>query len=102
MRRISKMRKPFRLRGRTKRQRIDIHVSRAGRPNSTSSTAMVLNGIGLAWVPMSLVVREIKSGKLRDLSKIYGDVTLKISLYARPEGNLNKTVVNGLTRLRGQ
>tara|TARA_B110000259_G_C13978909_1_gene387831 strand:+ start:339 stop:1283 length:945 start_codon:yes stop_codon:yes gene_type:complete len=63
---------------------------------------MVLNGIGLAWVPMSLVSRKIESGELIDLSRTYGSVPLEVSLYARPEGNLNKTIVNELQRLRGR
>lgn len=62
---------------------------------------MVLNGIGLAWVPMSLVSRKIESGELTDLSEVYGSVELKISLYARPKGTLNNTIVNKLKLLRG-
>ena len=62
---------------------------------------MVLNGIGLAWVPMSLVSRKIESGELTDLSEVYGSVVLKISLYARPKGTLNNTIVNKLKLLRG-
>ena len=63
---------------------------------------MVLNGVGLAWIPLSLVSREIESGRLRNLSDIYGSVALKISLYARPERELNKIIVNELTSLRGE
>ena len=61
---------------------------------------MVLNGIGLAWIPMSLVSREIESGKLVNLSNIYGSLQLEISLYARPEGTLNTTILNELKLLR--
>lgn len=63
---------------------------------------MALNGIGLAWLPLSLVSQEIKSGKLRNLSDVYGSVELKITLYARPEGELNNIIVNELRRLRAQ
>ena len=63
---------------------------------------MVLSDIGLAWVPMSLVSREIESGKLIDLSKKYGSVALQITIYARPEGNLNKAIVDKLQLLRSR
>lgn len=62
---------------------------------------MALNGVGLAWIPMSLVSREIEAGKLSNLSNLYGSVSLKISLYARPEGDLNKTIIRDLKLLRG-
>lgn len=62
---------------------------------------MALNGIGLAWIPLSLVSREIEAGKLIDRSNLYGSVSLKISLYARPESDLIETIVHDLKLLRG-
>lgn len=69
---------------------------------SAGAREMVLSDIGLAWVPMSLVSREIESGKLIDLSKKYGSVALQITIYARPEGNLNKAIVDKLQLLRSR
>ena len=84
----------------------DVVSRSSGAGNTVSSFAagareMVLNGIGLAWVPMSLVSRKIESGELTDLSEVYGSVALKISLYARPKGTLNNAIVNKLKLLRG-
>jgi DNA-binding transcriptional LysR family regulator len=61
---------------------------------------MALRGVGLAWIPLSLVSREIEAGKLIDLSDRYGSVTLKISLYARPASKLIETIVHDLKLLR--
>ncbi|WP_264214255.1 hypothetical protein [Leisingera thetidis] len=45
---------------------------------------MVLNGLGMAWLPMSLIHDEIAAGQLEDLSSALGQVPLDIAFYAPP------------------
>jgi DNA-binding transcriptional LysR family regulator len=61
---------------------------------------MALNGIGLAWLPLSLVSHEIETGKLIDKSNRYGSIPLNISLYGRPENDLVDAIVRNLKLLR--
>jgi len=46
---------------------------------------MVLNGLGVSWLPFSMVHRELGSGEIINLSEAYGSVELKIWLYANSE-----------------
>lgn len=62
---------------------------------------LALNGVGLAWTPLSLVSREIEARKLIDMSDLYGSVPLKISVYARPENDLVEEIIRNLKLLRG-
>ncbi|MCJ8339189.1 MAG: LysR substrate-binding domain-containing protein [Pseudomonadales bacterium] len=61
---------------------------------------MALNGIGMAWLPLSLITHEIETGKLIDKSNLYGSVPLNISLYGRPENDLVESIVKNLKLLR--
>lgn len=42
---------------------------------------MALSGIGVAWLPMSMVYKEIENGKLAQFSNAHPSVPLKITFY---------------------
>ncbi len=42
---------------------------------------MLLAGLGMAWLPESLVERELKSGALIELDRIFKPITLQLGLY---------------------
>ncbi len=44
---------------------------------------MVLRGIGIAWLPMSLIWRDREAGNLVDLATLLGSCPLSICLYAK-------------------
>lgn len=46
---------------------------------------MVLMGLGIAWLPVSMIYRELESGEIINLSNSYSSVELKIWLYANGE-----------------
>ncbi len=51
---------------------------------------MVLKGLGISWLPASMVYRELESGEIVNLSNTYGSVELKIWLYANGENEASK------------
>lgn len=46
---------------------------------------MVASGLGIAWLPLSMVYREIESGDLLDLRSHYGSQPLKIVFYTNSQ-----------------
>jgi LysR family transcriptional regulator, hypochlorite-specific transcription factor HypT len=63
---------------------------------------MVVQGIGMAWVPMSLVWRDIENATLRNLSRIHGSCELTISIYVRRDSFFSKRVLPKIMSLRMQ
>lgn len=61
---------------------------------------MVLQGIGIAWLPMSMVWQDREAGRVTDLSGILGNCELSVSLYARTEHLLTTELLPHLERLR--
>lgn len=53
---------------------------------------MVLKGLGVAWLPMSMVYREIETGKLINLARFYGNVPLKIAFYTNSNDDTSYAV----------
>lgn len=53
---------------------------------SSSTRELVLQGLGVAWLPFSMAHREIESGDLISLANAYGQEALEVAIYA------NKTV----------
>lgn len=58
-------------------------------PNAVCETAfssgikeMVLKGIGIGWLPYSMVHREVENGSLMSLANTYGRVPLEVAIYA--------------------
>lgn len=52
---------------------------------------MALNGLGIAWLPVSMVHRELESGQLLDLSTSYGSLALRVSIYTNLENEASTT-----------
>lgn len=52
---------------------------------STGIKEMISKGLGIGWLPMSMVYRDIELGNMINLGAAYGSVSLKIWLYANIE-----------------
>jgi len=61
---------------------------------SATAKNMVLNWLGMAWLPLSLVKDEIASGQLADLSSLLGQASLAIAFYARPGSTFDAEFVD--------
>ena len=59
---------------------------------SAGIKAMVLNGLGVAWLPMSMVYPEIESGDLVNLSGRYGSTALNIAFYVKTRDDALKHI----------
>lgn len=53
---------------------------------------LVLKGLGIAWLPVSMVCGELESGTLEDLSECYGSVTLRIVVYTDSHDEFSNSV----------
>lgn len=51
---------------------------------------LVANGLGVSWLPMSMVHRELESGKLINLSAKYGNIPLSIIFYMTLKNGTSK------------
>jgi DNA-binding transcriptional LysR family regulator len=49
---------------------------------SSGTRELVLNGLGIGWLPFSMVYREIESGALISLAHRYGQEALQVVIYA--------------------
>lgn len=49
---------------------------------------LVMKGLGIAWLPASMVHEETEDGQLLDLSHAYGSVSLTIALYTNAENDI--------------
>ena len=43
---------------------------------------MVTKGIGVGWLPISMIHRELENGQLISLSNSYGKELLEVAIYA--------------------
>ncbi len=73
---LTELRKPFSTRERSANPVVDSAFTMGIKD-------WVLEGIGVAWLPLSLTSHEIQSGQLIDLSERYKRVDLEIVLYWR-------------------
>ena len=55
---------------------------------------MAMSGLGIGWLPVSMVYREIESGELISLASSYGQEPLEIVLYARVQNPLAATLMD--------
>ena len=62
---------------------------------------MAMKGLGVGWLPVSLVYREIESGELISLASRYGKESLDITLYAQTTNPLTEPLLE-LWRARPQ
>ncbi|QDG77347.1 LysR family transcriptional regulator [Labrenzia sp. PHM005] len=51
---------------------------------------LVSSGLGVSWLPMSMVHRELESGKMINLSSNYGSIPLSIIFYTTSKNNTSK------------
>ena len=61
---------------------------------------MALHGLGMAWIPMSMVWRDIESGRLVDLIPSLGFCPLTICLYSRENHYFTTNVISRMTSER--
>ena len=66
---------------------------------SAAAREMALRGLGLAWLPASLVATDVQAGRLADLSALFGRAPIKIALFARPDASPDAALVAGIARL---
>ncbi|MEQ8709729.1 MAG: LysR family transcriptional regulator [Rhodospirillales bacterium] len=62
---------------------------------------MVLHGLGMAWIPMSMVWKDVESGRLVDLTRSLGFCQLTICLYSREKHYFTTNVLSRMTREQG-
>lgn len=60
---------------------------------SAGAKEMVLKGLGVAWLPESMIGQEIDHGTVVGLQSIYGQVDLTIAYYLRSDSEIS-TVLN--------
>ena len=63
---------------------------------------MVLRGIGVAWLPMSMIWEDREAGQVTDLSPALGNCELSVCLYAKNDHVLMKEILHGLDRNQTQ
>ncbi len=63
---------------------------------SAAAREMAVRGLGLAWLPASLVWDDIRTGRLVDLSAEFGRARLEVALFARPDAVLDTDLPAGI------
>lgn len=64
---------------------------------SSGTREMVLKGLGIGWLPFSMIHQEIESGALISLAKQYGKEPLQVVIYADEKVQLAKTLIDHWT-----
>lgn len=59
---------------------------------SSGAKEMILNGLGIGWLPFSMVHKEIESGELISLRNQFGQETLEVAIYAHHRVGLAQTL----------
>jgi DNA-binding transcriptional LysR family regulator len=59
---------------------------------------MVLRGIGIAWLPMSMIWQDREAGRVTDLSSVLGSCVLSVCLYAKSSHLVMKDVLQRLNK----
>lgn len=65
---------------------------------SSGAKQMVLNGLGVAWMPFSMVHREIESGELISMRNQLGQEKLDVVIYAHQKVEIATALFNVWTR----
>lgn len=60
---------------------------------SSGAKEMILSGLGVGWLPFSMVHREIESGELISLRNQLGQEMLEVAIYARQEVEMAKSLI---------
>lgn len=61
---------------------------------SSGAKEMVLNGLGVGWLPFSMVHKEIESGELISLRNQLGQEPLEVVIYAHHEVEMGEKLLN--------
>lgn len=61
---------------------------------SSGIKEMVLNGLGVGWLPFSMVHREVESGELIALHNQFGREPLDVAIYAHRNAQMAETLVD--------
>ncbi|EBA12227.1 LysR family transcriptional regulator [Roseobacter sp. CCS2] len=61
---------------------------------SSGTREMVLKGLGVGWLPFSMVYQEIESGALISLANQYGQERLQVAIYADCRVEMAKTLMD--------
>lgn len=61
---------------------------------------MVLRGVGMAWVPISLMWRDIEAGRAANLNAFYGSCGMSVCLYVRCGSHFSEAVLPRLVQFR--
>lgn len=64
---------------------------------SSGTREMILKGLGVGWLPFSMIHQEIESGVLISLAKQYGKEPLQVVIYADEKVQLAKTLIDHWT-----
>ena len=62
---------------------------------------MVLRSVGMAWVPMSLIWRDIEAGRAANLNGAYGSCGMSVCLYVRRSSYFSSHILPRIAQLRG-
>lgn len=65
---------------------------------SSGTKGMVMNGLGVGWLPFSMVHKEIESGELISLRNQFGQETLDVAIYAHHDAKMAQTLVDFWTK----
>ena len=55
---------------------------------------MVTKGIGVGWLPISMIHRELENGQLISLSNSYGKELLEVAVYADPKNEMSLSLLD--------
>lgn len=65
---------------------------------SSGAKEMILNGLGVGWLPFSMVHREIENGELISLRNQLGQETLEVAVYAHREVEMAERLLGFWTK----
>lgn len=60
---------------------------------SSGAKEMILNGLGVGWLPFSMAHKEIESGELISLTNQFGQETLNVAIYAHRKVEIAEKLV---------
>lgn len=69
---------------------------------TSSLKEMVLAGMGLTWLPMSLVRKDLQAGRMISLEPRLKTCELNIVLYGNLQSNIVKTIMSEIQELRSE
>ena len=65
---------------------------------SSGTHELVLKGLGVGWLPFSMIYQEIESGALISLAEQYGKEPLQVAIYADQKVELAEALIGHWTK----